>query len=250
MTIPFRIDSAELLALEPGAIAVPGGNLYRQRFYGTCDRGRSLDLRLLSREALSAPAPMLESEGIEAVLARIAAGHRYPDALVLLVNPEAALGPQHMVHAQGCGLVAIDGPERLACWDEALAKGLPIYGLRDYLHLELNRPQPSAVLAALAFGNFSCRRGLDQVVITEDRFGVSWQDPEHRQLSVSAVLRQGFEAPLGAAAEGRWQDSGHEGVVRLYLCHDAGEIWTQPRFIMPQPGGSAPPSAPGLGPLA
>ena len=107
------------------------------------------------------------------------------------------------------GLLAITDGSRELCWDAALAKGLPIYGLRDELRLSMTRLRAASVLSALAFGVFDCRNGADlnQVVIDDHREGVRWSGGP-QQMETTVVLREGYEIPQAAGAQGEWRDRG------------------------------------------
>jgi len=198
--------------------------------------GAALDLRLISLEPI--PAESLKTdprEGVEAAITRFAKQFRFPEALLILVNPAQALGEEHMAHAQGCGLLAIETGEGELCWDAALAKGLPIYGLRDELRMVCRRVAATSVLSALAFGVFDCRQGaeLEAVQVHDDRNGVAWSGGPD-DLQVSVILREGYEVHQANGPAGQWRDRGNEGVVRLRMTTPSGaKLWSQPRFIMP-----------------
>ena len=234
LTLPAEL----LLRSEPGSFAVTDDlveSLYRLANCAETSDGRRLDLRLISLEAPAEDALLWSpDESVEGVLARLAQQFRYPQALLILANPEEALGEEHMAHAMGCGLLAIDEPSRELCWDAALAKGLPIYGIRDELRLSLTRQRASSILSALAFGVFDCRNGtaLDEVSVEDHREGVRWSGvPDSAQTVI--VLREGYEIPQPPGAEGAWRDRGNEGVVRLRMRADDACLWSQPRFVMP-----------------
>ena len=142
-----------------------------------------------------------------------------------------------MAHAMGCGLIAITSGDRELCWDAALAKGLPIYGLRDDLILTMTRLRAASVMSALAFGVFHCVKGkaFATMQLEDERQGVTWSGgPE--DLSTAVILREGYEAQRLSGPAGEWRDRGNEGVVRLRMTapsHQGGGLWSQPRFIMP-----------------
>ena len=98
--------SAELLLKsEPGSFSFADESderLFRLAHAGPTSDGRQLDLRLISLEELPSEAlSWSPEENVEAVISRLAAQFRYPQALLILVNPEQALGEEHMAHAMG-----------------------------------------------------------------------------------------------------------------------------------------------------
>jgi hypothetical protein len=201
-----------------------------------CSDGE-LAVVLIAVEDLPAP-EALAGENVVAALARLSATYRYPDALLWLPEPAQALGADRMAHAEGARLVSIDTADDEACWDAALSKGLPIYGLRGEIVASVRRATSIDLLGALAYGLFHCREGLVATVITEERSGVSWEIPAAE--SVQVILRDGFEAASIPGPSGSWTDRGDEAVVRLVASGSEGRLWTQPRFIMPLPPGGGP----------
>lgn len=239
MSSAIEIDSRALCHGSDPSIAVAGGSLYLSRVSLPQASDRPLQVTIISIEEVQPQQPQ-PGEGVEALIARLTREFRYPQALVLLANPETALGPEHMAHAQGCGLIAIDSPERELCWDAALGKGLPCYGVRDTLHLECPRATPQAALSALAFGLFTCHNGWTGLQINEDRNGVSWSSEDGRSVQARVLVRDGFEMASMDGAQGSWRDRGDEGTVRLHISDGTHAVWTQPRFIMPQSPGRMP----------
>lgn len=234
----LSLASTDLLSTENGSFAISSASdesLYRLAQSGITADGRELDLRLISLYPV--PSESLgwsADEQVEGVITRLAHQFRYPQALLILVNPDEALGEDHMAHVMGCHLMAITSPARELCWDAALAKGLPIYGVRDELRLTMTRIRATSVLSALAFGVFDCRNGSDLsgLSIEDHREGVRWAGgPESMETAI--VLREGYEIPQAPGPAGEWRDRGNEGVVRLRAQAGDATLWSQPRFIMP-----------------
>ncbi|TVR13233.1 MAG: hypothetical protein EA401_07335 [Planctomycetota bacterium] len=239
MTATIEIDSSALCQESLTSISVAGGTWHLSRVSLPASNDRPLQLTVISLAEIP-PLQAQAGEGVEALIARISRSYRYPEALVLCNNPDTALGPEHMAHAQGCGVLAIDTAQRELCWDAALGKGLPCYGIRDMLRLDCTRPNPQAALSALAFGLYFCHDGWPGVRITEDRQGISWASEDGCNLQARVLIRDGFEVACIEGPQGSWKDRGDEGTVRLHLSNGVHNIWTQPRFIMPRnPGPQA-----------
>jgi hypothetical protein len=211
--------------------AGPLGALWAERLRWTC-RGTVLDLRILAAEPLVLP-PAEPSEPVESAVARILqaiAGH---GALVLLLNPAEAFGPDRITFTEGVRLFAIARPDDLACWDATLSRGQPTYGIRGTLACDVLTPRPAGVLSALAYGLFVCEEGLQLTAFAEDRAGVSWTcaDPA---AEATVIVRGGYEAARLPGPTGAWKDLGNEAYVRLVIRTPTGACFTQPRFIGPR----------------
>lgn len=212
---------------DDGEVAIGDGRLVVRRMLWTC-RGTRLDARVIAAgevPALPAPEP---SEPVPGALARLALALRGTRALLWLANPAEALGPAIPL-AEGARLVGIGSDADLACWDAAIALGMPLYGVRGTLAMDLVRPTVEGALAALAYGGFRCEEGCSPLAIDEDRRGVAWRLVAPGEVAV--IVRGGFEAERHVGDAGRRDDLGGEGSVRLEIRCGAGRCWTQPRFV-------------------
>jgi hypothetical protein len=187
-----------------------------------------MDLRVLAAEPMAMPEAEA-SEPVAGAIARVVAATKGSHALLLLANPAEALGPARIALADGVRLFAITSEADLACWDAALALGVPVYGVRGCLVADLVRARPANLLSALAYGGALSCDGLEPAVLLEDRHGVRWALPTAGEGAV--IVRQGFEIARIAGTEGQWIDRGNEGYIRIELHAAAGTCWTQPRFI-------------------
>lgn len=211
-------------------IAGAEGGLWQARLLWQC-RDALLDLRVLAAEPLELPTAE-PSEPVAGAIARVVAATTGNQALLLLANPAQALGPARIALAEGVRLFAIASEADLACWDALLALGVPVYGVRGTLVVELVRARPANLLSALAYGGGLCCEGLEPLSLVEDRSGVGWTLPDEGEGVV--IVRQGFEVARIAGREGAWIDRGTEAYVRLELRSSSGTCWTQPRFIAPR----------------
>jgi len=208
------------------------GALWQARLEWQCSDAR-LDLRVLAAEPVDMPEAEA-SEPVAGAIARVVAATKGSHALILLANPNEALGPARIALADGVRLFAITQEADLACWDAALALGVPVYGVRGCLVADLVRARPANLLSALAYGGALCCDGLEPVALLEDRHGVRWTLPVPGEGAV--IVRQGFEIARIAGSEGQWIDRGNEGYIRMELRTAAGNCWTQPRFIAQRRG--------------
>ncbi|MDA3963693.1 MAG: hypothetical protein PF961_23135 [Planctomycetota bacterium] len=173
------------------------------------------------------------TEPVASALARLTQYARGYGAIVALGNPGAALGPERMALAQGVRLFAFTTAEDEACWDAALSAGLPVYGLRDQLRIDLGsarRRDAGAALLSLAYGLFTCGQGLVPAELEETRSGVRWRFDE--PVTASVIVRGGFEANTVQGDTGSWTDRGTEGYVRLAFTAGQRRCWSQPRLVM------------------
>lgn len=203
--------------------------LWHARLAWTC-RGTPLDLRVFAPEPLRLPEPEA-SEAVPSAIARCVracAGH---GALLLLANPAAALGPEHIALAEGVRLMAIADEADEACWDAMLALGQPCYGVRGTLAVEVLRPRPANLLSALSFGVFYAADGLEPTSLDESPRHVAWSCSE--TVGAEVIGRQGFTLARIDGHSGRYDDRGNEGVIRVVLRTGGRTCWTQPRFIAP-----------------
>jgi len=206
------------------------GALWQARMDWLCSDAR-LDMRVLAAEAVELPAAE-PSEPVAGAIARLVAATRGSHALLLLGNPGQALGTSRVALAEGVRLFAVATETDMACWDAALALGMPVYGVRGCLVVDLVRARPANLRSAMAYGGMLCCEGLEPEALLEDRNGVRWTLPSTGEGVV--IIRQGYEVARVAGREGAWIDRGNEGYVRVELHTDAGTCWTQPRFIAPR----------------
>ena len=198
----------------------------------TCADAR-LDALVLAPEAFSTPQAEA-SEPVAGAIARLARLAQNVGGVLAIRNPSTALGADRVALAQGVRLFGIGCAQDEACWDAALSAGLPVYGVRDQLRIDVSqarRRDAGAVLLSLAYGLFTCGDGLQPEQLVEDRGGVAWRFAE--TVATAVMVKGGFEADRINADHGSWRDRGSEGYVRLVA--EAGErrCWTQPRLVMP-----------------
>jgi len=203
------------------------GALWQARLDWRCSDAR-LDLRVLAAEPMAMP-NYEASEPVAGAIARVVAATKGSHALLLLANPAEALGATRIALADGVRLFAITRDADVACWDAALALGVPVYGVRGCLVADLVRARPANLLSALAYGGALSCDGLEPEALLEDRQGVRWTLSAAGEGVV--IVRQGFEMARIAGREGQWIDRGNEGYVRVELHTADGACWTQPRFI-------------------
>jgi hypothetical protein len=224
------------LASETDRIPVDGGPaglaLWQARLNWSC-RGVPLALRMIGVEPIAVP-DAEPSEPVPGAIARVVRAVAGNGALVLLENPDVALGVGQIAFAEGVRLFSIAAPADEACWDALLTLGQPCYGVRDEVVVEVVNPRPASIISALAFGVFYCHDGLEPLSLDEDREGVRWRTAVPTNGSV--IGRGGFELASSTGSEGAWADRGNEGSVRVVLRSPVGSCWTQPRFIAPRAG--------------
>jgi hypothetical protein len=189
-----------------------------------------LAIQVIAPEAITLPTAEA-SEPAPGALARLTQALMGSGGLLLLRNPAAAFGAQHIAFSQGVRLFAIAEAADEACWDAMLSLGQPVYGVRGTIACACRTAHPGAVISALAYGTFTCEEGLAVSVLDESRQGVKWTLPIAADTAV--IVRDGFEAGRISGITGEWQDRGSEGFVRLVMRSSAGTAWTQPRFIAP-----------------
>lgn len=220
--IPVRGDDGSTL-----------GELHRTRIGWDCADAR-LEAQLLAIGPIAAPAAEA-SEPVTSAIARLVQVARASGALLAVGNPAAAIGPDKVGLAQGVRLFGIATEADESCWDAALSVGLPIYGLRGQLRIDLStarRKDLSAVQMALAYGLYTCGEGLQPEQLDEDRAGVSWRFARD-DVRASVIVKGGFEAAAIDGAEGAWRDRGSEGYVRLAFVAGDARCWSQPRLVVP-----------------
>jgi len=228
MRLGINLFADTLVATGPGVL-LP---LWSVRLSWRCADGL-LSARIIACEPVSIPATE-PSEPVAGAIARLAqclAGH---GAVLLLDHPASVLGPERIAFAEGVRLFDIRSDEDLACWDAALTLGLPVYGVRGDLVVDVLTPHPASVLSSLAYGLFYCRDGLDAVGLDERRDGVRLE--LDRPAEITVVVRSGFEAERHVGSVLDRLDQGSEGYVRLHARSGSAQLWTQPRFIAPRHG--------------
>lgn len=208
----------------------PGLALWHARLRWVC-RGAPLDLRVLAPEPLVLPEPE-PSEAVAGALARCLRACAGGGGLLLLANPAEALGAGRIALAEGVRLMAVAGPADEACWDALLALGQPCYGVRGTVVAEVLRPRGANLLSALSFGAFWCEDGLAAELIDEGPRHVAWRCPGAERAQV--LGKGGFPLAELPGPEGRYDDTGSEGVVRVALGAPAGVCLTQPRMVAPR----------------
>ena len=209
------------------------GELHSRRLAWDC-ADAPLAAQLLATEAFDPP-PAEASEPVAAAIARLVRWAAARGAVLALTRPGTALGEARMPLAQGVRLVGIARDEDERCWDAALSLGLPLYGLRGDLRLDLSgsrRRDAGAVLLALAYGLYTCGEGLQPHELQEDRAGVSWHF-ERDDVQAAVIVKGGFEAAVIDGARGAWRDRGSEGYVRIAFTAGDGRCWSQPRLVVP-----------------
>ncbi len=207
-----------------------GLSLWHARLAWSCQDVR-LDLRVLAPEPLALPQAE-PSEAVPGAIARCLRACTGHGALLLLANPAAALGTERIALAEGVRLMGIATTEDEACWDALLAHGLPCYGVRDSLAVEVLRPQPANILSALSFGVFLASDGLQPEALDEGPHHVAWTCNE--VVDAEIIGRSGFTLTELHGHAGRYDDRGNEGVVRAVLRAGDRACWTQPRFVAPR----------------
>ncbi len=221
------------LSCSGDACPVAGGPdglvLWHARLAWTC-RGVPLDLRILAAEPIALP-PAEPSEPVPGAIARCVRACAGNGALPMLANPAAALGRERIAMAEGIRLMAVAKPEDEACWDTLLALGQPCYGVRGTLAVEVLRPRPANILSALSFGVFLCEDGLSAAIDESPRH-VAWTCAEPVEAEV--LGRDGFTLASASGREGRYDDTGREGVVRVALRAGPRVCLSQPRFVAPR----------------
>lgn len=224
----MRLDLRPLDAIGDTCLAGTAA-LWHARLQWSC-RDAPLDLRVLAAGPLTLPEPE-PSEPVPGALARCVRACAGRNAVLLLANPAAALGPSRIALAEGIRLMAIATPEDEACWDALLALGQPCYGVRGSLAVEVLRPDPLGVLSALAFGSFLACEGLD-ASISESPHHVAWACG--KPVEAEVLGRAGFPLARLSGPSGRYDDRGNEGLVRVVLRAGDRACWTQPRFVAPR----------------
>jgi hypothetical protein len=216
---------------ELAGAAEPAGRLWRGRIDWQC-RDRRLRVSVLATN----PLPLPEGEASEPVvgaLARLVQAVRGHHALLMLDHPAEAMARERIAWCEGVRLFGIGTPDDLAAWDAALSIGLPIFGIRDRVRIISRTAASEHVLAALAYGQTTCTSGTLRCRIAEDRQGVAFA-ADH-PVEASVIIHDGFEAAVLRGQEGRWDDLGSEGYVRLEVHGAAGCCWSQPRFVAGRP---------------
>ncbi len=229
----MRLQLRPLDATE-GTCPVTGGPdglaLWHTRLDWIC-RGSPLDLRVFAPEPIVLPEPEA-SEPIPGAIARCVRACSGTGGLLLLANPTQALGPERIALAEGIRLMAITNEADEACWDALLAVGQPCYGVRGSLAVEVMRPRPANLLSALSFGVFLASEGLMPGSLDESPRHVAWTCDEPVEAEV--IGRNGYTLASSSGREGRYDDRGNEGVVRVVLRAGTRACWTQPRFVAPR----------------
>lgn len=193
-------------------------------------RDAALAITILAPEPVALPDPDPALPAASALASALAAAQPR-GALLVLDNPAEAFGPERIAWAAGVRLLAIASPEDEACWDALLSQGRPCYAVRGTLWVEVWRPRPANVLSALSFGAFVACDGLEPLAVEESPRHIAWRMAE--AVAAEVVVRGGFVAARLAGAEGRYDDRGQEGYVRVVLRGAHGACWTQPRFVAP-----------------
>jgi hypothetical protein len=236
----MRITLDPLAADADGAIPFNGpegrlGALWSAPLRWTC-RGTLLDLRVIAAEAVVLP-DAEPSEPVESAVARVLQAIAGQGALLAVLNVGEAFGPDRITFTEGVRLFAISTPADVGCWDAALSRGLPVYGLRGTIAADVLTPRPTGVISALAYGLFLCEEGLRLTHFNEDRAGLTWTCAESDAVA-TVVARGGFEIATIPGPTGSWQDLGNEAYVRVVVRRGDGACWTQPRFISPKKSGT------------
>lgn len=193
-------------------------------------RGGTVSGQILAAEPIELPTAEA-TEPVAGLLARVIQALHGHGGLLLLRHPAQVFSHEQIALAHGVRLFEITTSDDEARWDALLSQGQPVYGVRGTLACACRTPHPGAVIAALAYGTFTCEENLPVTTLDETNRGVSWVLP--RSCTAKVVIRDGFEAASISGEQGQWQDRGHEGYVRVVFHAADGHAWTQPRFIAP-----------------
>jgi hypothetical protein len=199
----------------------------------TC-RDAPLSVRILAAEALDLPRAE-PTESVPGALARLAASVRGTGAILILLNPAQALGPERIAYAEAVRCLAIETDGDEACWDALLTAGLPVYGVRGTVWCDVKKASPHAALSAMAYGMYTCGEGLELARFTEHSHGVNYHVAPGSGAQAAVIVSGGFRAAAIVGDDGEWTDAGNERYVRLVISARQGRCWTQPRFIAPRP---------------
>lgn len=206
--------------------------LWRQAIRWQC-RDAFLDARLISCEELPLPEPE-PTEPVVGALSRLLQWTRGTGTLLMLVNPAAAIGVEHIPVAEGVRLFGVGSDADMRCWDAILSTGQPVYGVCGSATLEVQSVKATSALSALAYGLFTSDTGMSLTGLHEDRAGVVYASD--RATTADVIIKGGFEGGTLRGEPGEqvaWKDRGNEGYVRLAI-HDAAgnRCLTQPRFVV------------------
>jgi hypothetical protein len=212
----------------------PVGSLWTRVLDWTC-RDRRLRMQVLAAEPVTLPGSE-PSEPAVGALARLNQALHGSGAVLVLREPASVFTPERISFAEGVRLFGVATPEDEACWDAALSRGQPVYGLRGQVACECRSAHPAAVISALAYGLFTCEEGLALERLDEDRGGVGYGVGAaiEGEVEAAVIIRGGFEAARLRGRSARWDDRGNETYVRLVVRSSAGACWTQPRFVAPR----------------
>ena len=202
-------------------------DLWSRRLEWPC-RDRILRVLILAVEPIELPRSE-PTEPVASAIARLNQALRGSGGLPVLLNPGEAFGPERIALAEGMRLFAITTVADEACWDAMLSLGQPVYGLRGTVACDCRTTRPTAVISALAYGNFTCEEGLSLTRLDETPQGIDYATAADSEAAV--IIRGGFEAAKLSGRQGSWRDRGNEAYVRLVVRDGQGACWTQPRFV-------------------
>ncbi|MFW5829814.1 MAG: hypothetical protein ACOCXA_06085 [Planctomycetota bacterium] len=217
--IPYTIDGTVV------------GHLHRRSWQWACS---DADCRLhcFAAAPLDPVPPTGPHEPVIGALARLQGWYRQQrQAVLMLDNPDEALGAARITAAQGVRLIGIRSDADRACWDAALMAGLPLYGVYGDVCCEVDRTDASAVIEAMNYGAYTSGDGVHLVDFTEDATGVRWHLAEPDGAAVGVVIAGGLEAATIEGAAGSWRDTGREGYVRLEMRQGDRRRFSQPRMV-------------------
>lgn len=203
--------------------------LQRHRYEWTCADG-PLVVDVLAVEPI-VPLIAEPSEPRFGALARLRQAHALPGALLCLRQPAQVCEPERALAIDGIRFIGLGDAADESWWTACLDAGLLCYALGEGLQLDLaGRVEAAAVFEALAFGAFVTGRGPAPEQMTERPGRVAWQLGGPGRVTI--VARGGFDVFTSTEPEGSWQESGHEGVVRVLFERDGGgRWWSQPRLV-------------------
>ena len=156
-----------------------------------------------------------------------------PGALIMMYNHHEVVSVDTLAMLQGMRFFALGSDEQEQSWDQALSRGMPVYGLAGRARVHLRRASKARgqdVLSAFGFGLYVCGDEFPEWY-EESHNHVAWRSAAQARL----IGWGGYEYAVHDSGEYRWQDKGQERYLRVQWQWSHGHrCWAQPRMIMQQ----------------